>query len=48
MQARLVLGVRAEQDACKDALMRLYKRCALFLAALHDLACISFFPRPCR
>ena len=32
VQARLVLGVRAEQDACKEALMRLYKRCAIFMA----------------
>jgi hypothetical protein len=26
-QARLVLGVRAEMDACKEALLRLYRRC---------------------
>ena len=27
-QARLVLGVRAEMGACKEALLRLYRRCS--------------------
>lgn len=27
-QARLVLGVRAEMDSCKEALLLLYRRCS--------------------
>ncbi len=31
LQARLCLGVKAEMDANKDALLRLYRRCASLL-----------------
>lgn len=37
VQARLVLGVRAELDACKEALLRLYRRCAMHACCLSIL-----------
>jgi len=59
MQARLVLGVRAEQDAGKEAQLSLYRKCALKEGSLHithhatlvftPLATLVFTPlSPCK